>query len=225
MERKKTTKRTGRMTVLPTRTKKSIIILFSQVYLMRHMKWLWVRKPFCFCQILCYFLFFFFLPFAISYMANLSHRSLSLLFFLIFLLCFGIIFPSPPPSDRTAAYISYPITFLLREARKGTLNQSERFHHSMFNNIHGGNVATYLSPRDFIELVQANHEYISQHVQNKLNDEYGWFRVFLNFQQMAGITEPDSISLLEFDDRNDSHRLAYGIGVNRYVQRTVCKIR
>lgn len=68
------------------------------------------------------------------------------------------------------------------------------------------------------KIVEDNREYIAQHPQNNLQDEYGWYSI-LEYWDRISVQHPGSISLLEFDDHNDSNRLVYGILINRIMKR------
>ena len=80
-------------------------------------------------------------------------------------------------------------------------------------------MATALTPADFVQVVRDNQDYISKlqisERMGNLDDDFGWFRVVQQYQELAGAEQPDNISLMEFDDHNDRVRLAYGIGVNK----------
>jgi hypothetical protein len=119
-------------------------------------------------------------------------------------------------SHRAAAYVSYPISFLLREAQKGNFKNSQDFCRKL-NLIHDGDLSTALNVIDIMHLVRDNQDYIAQHADSNLEDDFGWLRVFERFKHMAGNEDPENLSLLEFDDHHDSYRLAYGIAINKYV--------
>ena len=69
-----------------------------------------------------------------------------------------------------ASYISYPLSFLIREAKSGNLNDS----HQVLQTLHAirdGDLDTVLCPRDIKRIVMDNKDYISRHPQNSLRDE------------------------------------------------------
>lgn len=118
-----------------------------------------------------------------------------------------------------AAYVSYPLSFLLREAESGRFKHSKEFCQKL-EMIHDGDISTALHPNDIVDLIQNNREYIEQHYTGKtgktnLDDSFGWFRMLQQYSKMAGGDDPYNVSLLEFDDHHDEYRLAYGIGINK----------
>lgn len=59
-----------------------------------------------------------------------------------------------------ASYVSYPITFLLREARAGRLKHSDRILEK-FRAGTDGDMSTALHPSDFLEIVRGNYDYMA----------------------------------------------------------------
>lgn len=118
-----------------------------------------------------------------------------------------------------ASFVSYPITFLLRESRAGRLRHSDRILEKLKAGT-DGNMATALYPHDFVEIVQDNLRYIQANYQDP--KEFGWYSVMQLYNQMEHSVSPqdnDSIALLEFDDKQENTRLVYGIGVNKPLKR------
>ena len=136
-----------------------------------------------------------------------------------------------------ASYISYPLSFLIREAKLGNLKDSQRVLQTL-QTIRDGDLDTVLCPRDIKRIVWDNRDYISRHPQNNLRDEYGWYTVLKVWQDIdeqqqqqrqqqqqlgtdghGDTSNEGGLKLLEFDDHNDSHRLVYGIAVNEVRKR------
>lgn len=111
-----------------------------------------------------------------------------------------------------ASFISYPITFILREARQGRLNNSDLLLQRI-EATRNGRDGTYISPGDFVDIVRDNIDYISANY-NDGEGLHGWQSVFYLYQQMH-----DDLELREFDDRQESTRLVYGIVVNKSMKR------
>lgn len=119
--------------------------------------------------------------------------------------------------DQLAAYISYPLSFLIREAKKGNLKNSADVL-AKLQTIRDGDSSTALHPHEVIEIVDDNKEYIARHPQNNLKDKFGWYSI-LEYWNNISVQHQGSISLLEFDDHDDAHRLVYGILINRVMKR------
>ncbi len=115
-----------------------------------------------------------------------------------------------------AAFISYPITFILREAKAGRLKHSDQVMQKL-KAANDGDMTTAICPSVFVDIVRDNLDYIATKYSAG-NEEFGWYSVFQLYQQMTK-NHPDDIELKEFDDKNDSTRLVYGIGVNKPLKR------
>ena len=78
-----------------------------------------------------------------------------------------------------------------------------------------------MSAADFLRIVEQNRPYLEANFISGpvLDDEFSWFSVMKNFDVIAGKGALESVSLLEFDDHNDVHRLAYGIAINKSMKR------
>lgn len=116
-----------------------------------------------------------------------------------------------------ASYISYPLSFLIREAKRGHLKDSEAVLQTL-QTIRDGDLDTTLHPSDVKEIVLDNIDYVSRHPQNNLRDKFGWYAVLETWEKLER-DHPDSLELLEFDDHGDDHRLVYGIVVNKIRRR------
>ena len=115
-----------------------------------------------------------------------------------------------------AAFVSYPITFILREARAGRLRNSEAVLERLKAST-DDNMGTALGPHDFVEIVRDNMDYIATHYPLG-SKEFGWYSVFQQYDQMDQ-EHAKEIQLMEFDDRQETHRLVYAIGVNKRLKR------
>ena len=114
----------------------------------------------------------------------------------------------------SAAYMSYPITFILRAARAGRLKDSAHVIEKLARG-NDGNMATAVSPLEWLEVVRDNADYISEHYTS-LDEQFGWYSVLKYYQQLEN---PHNIQLMEFDDKMDQSRLVYGIGMNTSLKR------
>ena len=130
-----------------------------------------------------------------------------------------------------ASYLSYPLSFLLREVKENGANitDSNEFLKKL-ENIQDGDLSTALYPSDIIGLIQSNRKYFEDHYtsmfagKTNFEDSFGWFQVLHRFQQMVG-EDPTNMQLLEFDDHHDRYRLAYGIGINKRLKRITFTFR
>ncbi|KAL7564487.1 hypothetical protein ACA910_017954 [Epithemia clementina (nom. ined.)] len=117
-----------------------------------------------------------------------------------------------------ASFISYPITFLLREARAGRLKNSEAIL-EQFKATNDNNVSISLGPQDFIDIVRDNMDYIATNYPLG-SPEFGWYSVFEMYNKLNNLApNHDDIQLIEFDDKQETHRLVYGIGINKRLKR------
>jgi Lipase (class 3) len=122
-----------------------------------------------------------------------------------------------------AAYISYPLSFLIREAKRGALRRSGDVLERL-EAIRDGDLSTALQPHEVREIVRDNMEHIARHPQNDFDDRHGWYSVLEHWSDVT-TKRPGSISLLEFDDHGEAHRLVYGILVNRIRRRITVVFR
>lgn len=124
--------------------------------------------------------------------------------------------------------ISYPITFLIRQAKAGKLKNSSRVL-ERFQLVRDGDLSSGpMSPKEFLEIVEDNRDCIEREYcsQKDIESSHGWFNTlnhWVDVEEAHGF--PGSLSLLEFDDHNDAHRLAYGLVVNRIQKRIVVVFR
>ena len=126
----------------------------------------------------------------------------------------------------SAAFASYPITFLLREARAGRLQHSDRILEKLKAGT-DGDMSTTLHPHDFMEIVRENFNYITANYPPG-NPDYSWYSVLKLYQKMEHLVskeDNDSIGLMEFDDKHESTRLVYGIGINKRLKRITVILR
>jgi len=86
---------------------------------------------------------------------------------------------------------------------------SSSHHHHHHHRVTG----TYIRPGDFLDIVRDNIHYISANY-NSGYGRHGWQSVFFLYQQMN-----DDLELREFDDRQESTRLVYGIVINKRMKR------
>jgi len=94
--------------------------------------------------------------------------------------------------------------------------------------INDRDLSTALKPSDFMDIVKENRYHLEKYydgAESKLDDEFSWYNVIGTYEAMAGKGSLDNIFLLEFDDFDDTHRLAYGIGVNTQLKRITVMIR
>lgn len=119
-----------------------------------------------------------------------------------------------------ASFVSYPITFILRQARAGRLQQSDRILAKLKAGT-DGDMTTALHPHDFLQIVRDNYDYMAANYP-LVSRQFGWYSVLKLYQKMEHLHDThdnDSIALMEFDDKHETTRLVYGIGVNKQQKR------
>mmetsp|Transcript_9575 Transcript_9575/g.23856 ORF Transcript_9575/g.23856 Transcript_9575/m.23856 type:complete len:513 (-) Transcript_9575:169-1707(-) len=128
----------------------------------------------------------------------------------------------------TVSNLSYPISFLIRQAKAGKLNNNsrvfERFSLIRDGDIHSGP----LSPKELLEIVEDNRDCIEREYcsHRDLESKYGWLHALNHWVKVEESRHfIGSMSLLEFDDHYDAHRLAYGLFINRIKKQIVVVFR
>ncbi len=118
-----------------------------------------------------------------------------------------------------ASYVSYPLTFLLREAKKGNLQSSDRILEKMWA-IGDGDLRTFIIAEDILDIANNNKEYIRETYGGDFDADFGWLKSFEHFaKKTREAGDPEAISMLEFDDHEEQSRLVYGIGLNKLRKR------
>jgi hypothetical protein len=118
-----------------------------------------------------------------------------------------------------ASYVSYPLTFLLREAKKGNLHSSDRILEKMWA-IGDGDLRTFIIAEDILDIANNNKEYIRETYGGDFDADFGWLKSFEHFaKKTREAGDPEAISMLEFDDHEEQSRLVYGIGLNKLRKR------
>jgi hypothetical protein len=124
--------------------------------------------------------------------------------------------------------VSYPISFLIRQAKAGKLKNSSKVL-ARFQLVRDKDLSSGpLSPGELLEIVEANRDCIEQEYCSRedLESRYGWLEGlnhWVHVEETRGF--PGSLALLEFDDHYDAHRLAYGLVINRIQKRIVVVFR
>ena len=118
-----------------------------------------------------------------------------------------------------ASYVSYPLTFLLREAKKGNLQSSDRILEKLWA-IGDGDLSTYIIAEDVLDIANNNKEYIREAYGGDFDVDFGWLKSFEHFaKKTRDAGDPEAISMLEFDDHDEHSRLVYGIALNKLRKR------
>ena len=118
-----------------------------------------------------------------------------------------------------ASYVSYPLTFLLREAKKGNLQSSDRILEKLWA-ISDGDLSTYIIAEDILDIANNNKDYIREAYGGDFDVDFGWLKSFEHFaKKTRDAGDPEAISMLEFDDHEEHSRLVYGIALNKLRKR------
>mmetsp|Transcript_4393 Transcript_4393/g.7675 ORF Transcript_4393/g.7675 Transcript_4393/m.7675 type:complete len:429 (-) Transcript_4393:65-1351(-) len=124
-----------------------------------------------------------------------------------------------------ASYVSYPLTFLLREAKKGNLQSSDRILEKLWA-IGDGDLSTYIIAEDVLDIANNNMQYIRETYGGDFDVDFGWLRSFEHFaKKTREAGDPEAISMLEFDDHGEHSRLVYGIALNKLRKRVTLIFR
>ena len=117
--------------------------------------------------------------------------------------------------------MSYPLSFLVRQAKQGNLNDSEKVLETL-QSVRDGNLSTSLSPHEILDIIRDNEDFIQQHRANDLADSK---QILKYWEAISDEYGEGSLSLLEFDDHYDTQRLCYAILINRVRRRITVVFR
>ncbi|KAG7354552.1 lipase class 3 [Nitzschia inconspicua] len=123
-----------------------------------------------------------------------------------------------------AAHMSYPLSFLIREAKQGNLKQSDQVL-QVLQSVRDGDLSTALSPQDIMDIIKENKDYLLEHRTSDMVDEFGSVKILEHWDSIARQYGSGSLSLLEFDDHYDKRRLCYAILINKMRRRITVVFR
>jgi Lipase (class 3) len=120
--------------------------------------------------------------------------------------------------------MSYPLSFLIREAKQGNLKNSKQVL-SILQSVRDGDLSTVLSPQEIMDIILENKDHVLQHRSSDLVDEFGGVKILEYWESLAQQYGSGSLSLLEFDDHYDKRRLCYALLINKVRRRITVVFR
>jgi hypothetical protein len=117
--------------------------------------------------------------------------------------------------------MSYPLSFLVRQAKQGKLKNSKAVLKAL-QRVRDGDLSTALTPHEILDIIRDNQDYI---MEQRPSDFEDCLQILKYWENVADRYGDGSLSLLEFDDHYDSRRLCYAILINRMRERITVVFR